>query len=63
MGTDYTPIVADLFLYTYEYDFLEDLTKSKKVHLARKFNLTFCYIDDLISLNNKSSTIGVERNN
>ncbi len=27
LGTDCAHIAADLFLYTYEYDFIEDLTK------------------------------------
>ena len=48
MRTDCAPVVADLFLFSYEYNFLETLTKQKKLHLARKFNLVFRYIDDLI---------------
>ena len=51
MGTDCAPVVADLFLFSYEYNFLEKLTKEKKLHLAKKFNLVFRYIDDLFSLN------------
>lgn len=50
MGTDCAPIVADLFLFSYEYDFLDRLTKQKKLHLARKFNHVSRYIDDLICL-------------
>ncbi len=53
MGTDCAPLLADLYLYTYEYDFLDSLTKSKKLHLAKTFNFTFRYIDDLISINYK----------
>ncbi len=53
MGTDCAPVVADLFLHTYEYDFLERLTKKKQLHIAKKFNLTFRYIDDLVSINNE----------
>ena len=52
MGTDCAPLLADLFLYSYEYEFLESLTKSKALHSARKFNLSFRYIDDLLSLDN-----------
>ena len=48
METDCAPIVADLFLFSYEYDFLDRLTKQKKLHLARKFNYVYRYIDDLI---------------
>ncbi len=52
-GTDCAPLLADLYLYTYEYDFLDSLTKSKKLHIAKKFDFTFRYIDDIISINNK----------
>ncbi len=53
MGTDCAPLLADLYLYTYEYDFLDYFTKSKKLHLAGKFKFTFRYIDDSIIINNK----------
>ncbi len=53
MGTDCAPVVADLFLYTYEFEFLYKLTKQKKHFLAKKFNLIFRYIDDLICINNE----------
>ncbi len=53
MGTDCASLLVDLYLYTYEYDFLDSLTKSKKLHLAKKINFTFGYIDDVISINNK----------
>ena len=36
MGTDCAPVLADLFLYTYEYDFLDVLTKSKKTSSGKK---------------------------
>jgi hypothetical protein len=52
MGTNCAPLLADLFLFAYESEFLTNLVKSKKVHLAKKFNLSFRYIDDLISFNN-----------
>ncbi len=52
MGTNCAPLLANLYLFSYEYDFMMKLLKKKKLHLARKFNFTFRYIDDLISLNN-----------
>ena len=55
MGTYCAPLLADLFLYSYENEFLYKLIKEGKIKLARKFNLLCCYIDDLISFNNKSS--------
>ena len=53
MGTNCAPLLADLFLYSYENEFLDKLIKEGKRKLARKFNLAYRYIDDLISFNNK----------
>jgi hypothetical protein len=44
----------DLFLYSYEADFIQGLLKKNKKKLARSFNSTFRYIDDVLSLNNSS---------
>ena len=49
MGTKCTPLLADLFLYSYENEFLDKLIKEGRRKLARKFNLSYRYIDDLIS--------------
>ena len=40
-------------LYSYENEVLDKLIEEGKRKLARKFNLSYCYIDDLISFNNK----------
>ena len=53
MGTTCAPLLADLFLYSYENEFLDKLIKEGKRKLARRFNLSYRYIDDLISFNNK----------
>ena len=53
MGTNCAPLLADLFLYSYENEFLDKLIKEGKRKLARKFNLSYRYFDDLISFNNK----------
>ena len=53
VGTNCAPLLADLFLYSYENEFLDKLIKEGKRKLARKFNLSYHYIDDLISFNNK----------
>ena len=53
MGTNCAPLLADLFLYSYENEFLDKLIKEGKRKLARRFNLSCRYIDDLISFNNK----------
>jgi hypothetical protein len=52
MGTNCVPLLADLFLYSYEADFKQGLLTKIKRKLARSFNLTFRYIDDVLSLNN-----------
>ena len=53
MGTNCAPLLADLFLYSYENEFLDKLIKEGKRKLGRRFNLSYCYIDHLISFNNK----------
>ena len=53
MGTNCAPLLADLFLYSYESDISYKLVKEGKRKLARKFNLSNRYINDLISFNNK----------
>ena len=54
MGTNCAPLLADLFLHSYENEFLDKLVKEGKRKLARKFSLSYRYTDDLISFNNKS---------
>ena len=44
-------MLADLFLYSYEANFIENLCKSGKKSLARSFGFTFRYIY-VLSLNN-----------
>ena len=51
MDTNCAPLLANLFLYSYEVEFLRSMKKSNK-KLAKAFNLTSHYIDDLISINN-----------
>ena len=53
MGTNCAPLLADLFLYSYEAEFIQNLIKEGNRTLAKMFNLTFRYIDDVLSLNNK----------
>jgi hypothetical protein len=52
MGTNCAPLLADLFLYSYEADFIQSLITSGQKNLARSFNFSFRYIDDVLSLNN-----------
>ena len=49
MYTNFAPLLATLFLCSYEVEFLRSMKKSNK-KLAKSFNLTSRYIDDLISI-------------
>ena len=52
MGTDCAPLFADLFLYSYEAEFVQSLLTAGKKHLAQQFNFTYRYEDDVLSLKN-----------
>ena len=52
MGTNCAPLLADLFLYSYEAEFVQNLIKNGQKMLAQYFNFTFRYIDDVLSLSN-----------
>ena len=51
MGTNSVPSLADLFLHTYEYEFIIKTMKGD-ITKALQFNKTFRYIDDLLCVNN-----------
>ena len=53
VGTNCALLFTDLFLYSYDNEFLDELIKEGKRKLARKFNLSYRYTDDLISFNNQ----------
>ena len=50
MRTDCAPVVANLFLFVYEYEFMKRLLKDN-ITLAIKFSNTYRYIDDLLCMN------------
>ena len=52
MGTNCAPLIADLFLYCYERDFVSNLQKSKRFDLIDKFNDTSQYLDDIFTIDN-----------
>ena len=51
MGTDCAPLVAYLFLFSYEFGFMKSLIRTD-LSVAAKFSNTCRYIDDLLTLNN-----------
>ena len=52
MGTNCTPLLADIFLYSYEAEFIQSLLSVGNKRLASQFNFTYRYIDDVLSINN-----------
>ena len=51
MGTNCAPLVADLFLFCYERDFMMSLTKDKQADVIDAFNTTSRYLDDILNIN------------
>ena len=52
IGTNCAPLVADLFLFCYERDFMKSLTKEKRHDIIDAFNSTSRYLDDLLNIDN-----------
>jgi hypothetical protein len=54
MGTNCAPLLADLFLYSYEAEYIPKLrtTREEKSLFAVAFNSIFRYIDEILSINN-----------
>ena len=52
MGTNCAPLPADIFLYSYEAEFIQSLLSTGKKKIASQFNFTYRYIDDVLSINN-----------
>ena len=51
-GINCVPLIADLFLYCYERDFMSNLQKSKRFDLIDKFNDTSRYLDYILTNDN-----------
>ena len=52
MGMNCASLLADLFLYSYESELLDNMIRNGHTKLARSFNLCYRYIDDLTVFNN-----------
>ena len=52
MGTDCAPFLANLFLYSYEYKWIEKQRKRGRRDRLALFRFCFRYIDDLLTINN-----------
>ena len=52
MRTNCAPLLADIFLYSYEAEFIHSLPSTDRKQLASRFNFTYRYINDVLSINN-----------
>ena len=52
MGTNCAPIVADLFLFCYERDFMLSLSDNNHTDIIEAFNSTSRYLDELLNIDN-----------
>ena len=52
MGTNCAPLLADLFLFCYERDFMMSLSDDKQADNIDAFNTTSRYLDDILNINN-----------
>ena len=48
MGTNCAPVVADLFLYCYERDFMTSFSDVKQAEIIEAFKSTSRYLDDFL---------------
>ena len=57
MGTNCAPLLADIFLYSYEAEFKQSLLSTGRKQFVSRFNFTYRYIDDVLFINNQSLRI------
>ena len=53
IGTNCAPLVADLFLFCNERDFMTSLSDVKQAEIIEAFKSTFRYLDDLLNIDNR----------
>ena len=65
MGTYGASLVADLFLYCYERDFMFSLSEDNQADVIESLNSTSRYLDDLLNIDNNffSSMINLQNFN
>ena len=52
MGTNFAPLVADLFRFCYERDFMKSLSRENQADIIEAFSSTSRYLDDLLNIDN-----------
>ena len=53
LGTTYAPLIADLFLYCFERDFMLSLSDDNQSKIIAAFNSTSRYLDHLLNIDNE----------
>ena len=51
-GTNFPPLVADLFLFCFERDFMLSLSDDNQSEVIEAFNFTSRYLEDLLNIDN-----------
>ena len=52
MSTNCAPLIADLFLYCYEREFMISLSKNGNDEMIETLNNTSRYLDDILNIDN-----------
>ena len=52
MGTNCAPLIADLFLFCYERDFMTSLSDDDQADIIEALNATSRYLNDLLNTEN-----------
>ena len=52
MGPNCAPLVADLFLFCYDRDFMLSLSDNNQIDIIEAFNSTTSYLNDLLNIDN-----------
>ena len=52
MGANCVPLIADLWLFCYERDFMLSLSEDNQFDVIEAFNSTYRYLDDLLNIDN-----------
>ena len=52
MGNNCAPLVADLYLFCYERDFMTSLSDVEKTETNEAYKSTSSYLDDLLNIEN-----------
>ena len=52
IGTNCAPLLADILLYSYDTEFIQSLLSTGRKQMTSRFNFTYRYIDDVLSINN-----------